>query len=175
MQSQRIEADRVLGLVFPPFVVRNVAQCLDGIIVARREASIDKLLRGTLRLGGAKVCSLQEWRAPRVWSRPDSCAHIPGCRPACSRNIATTGDQRAVLRIHMSDHVGRAVPAARAESLGRHRSCHRQSSSIGFTDGSVTQRISLTGSRPSWAAIRVNSTCGSIRAPALRHSCPSDR
>ena len=56
-QSQRVEADRVLGLIFPPFIVRNIAQCLEGIIVARRKASIDKLLRGTLRLGGTKVCT----------------------------------------------------------------------------------------------------------------------
>src|SRR5271169_4075819 len=39
VQAQRVEADRVLGVVLPPIVVRDLAQCLQGIFVARRETA----------------------------------------------------------------------------------------------------------------------------------------
>src|SRR5947207_12124953 len=47
VQPQGVKPDGVLGIIFPPFIVRNVTQGLDGIIVARGKAAIDKLLRGT--------------------------------------------------------------------------------------------------------------------------------
>ena len=43
MHPKSIEADRVLGVVFPPFVIGDRTQCLEGIIVPRGEAAIDEL------------------------------------------------------------------------------------------------------------------------------------
>src|SRR5467141_3238350 len=52
-QAQCIEADRVLGVVVPPFVVRVLAQGLQGIIVAGGETAIDELSGDARRIGGA--------------------------------------------------------------------------------------------------------------------------
>src|ERR1700730_57863 len=58
MKPQRIIADRVLGIVFAPFVVRNLVQRLQGIIITRGESAIDKPLRGAGRVGGAEIVGL---------------------------------------------------------------------------------------------------------------------
>src|SRR5437870_1284235 len=55
MQPQRIEAQRVLGIVLPPFVVRVVGQGLQRIVVALGETALDETLRGARRLGGAQI------------------------------------------------------------------------------------------------------------------------
>src|SRR5271155_392702 len=59
-QAQRIEADRVLGIVFPPSVVRDVTERLQSILVTRRETPIDQQSRDVRRIAGAEVCRLEE-------------------------------------------------------------------------------------------------------------------
>src|SRR5262249_21448195 len=41
VQAQRVKPERVLVIVFAPFVVRNLGERLEGVVVARREAAID--------------------------------------------------------------------------------------------------------------------------------------
>src|SRR5262249_25565113 len=91
-QPQRIEADCVLGVVFAPLVVRNIAQCLERVVVARRVTAFDKLLRGTGWLRGAKICSLQVGSDHTLGGDRISPHVFRGCRPAYSRNTVTTGD-----------------------------------------------------------------------------------
>src|ERR1700686_4876556 len=59
VQAQGIKADRVLGVVFAPFVVGNFAQRLEGIVVASSETAIDDLSCNAGRFGGAEVGGLQ--------------------------------------------------------------------------------------------------------------------
>src|SRR6516162_930289 len=66
--AQRIEADRVLRVVFPPSVVWDVLKRLQRIVVARSEAAIDEQPRGTRRLARAKIRRLQD-RAHRPLGR----------------------------------------------------------------------------------------------------------
>src|SRR5215472_15805375 len=58
-QTECIEADRILGIVVTPFVVRKVLQRLQRIVVALGETAIDDPPRDALGLGGAKIGSLQ--------------------------------------------------------------------------------------------------------------------
>src|SRR5215831_8955364 len=44
VEPQRIIADRILGIVFAPFVVRNLVQRLESIIITRGESAIDEPL-----------------------------------------------------------------------------------------------------------------------------------
>src|SRR4029077_17126231 len=60
VQAQRIKPQRVLVIVFAPFVVRNLRECLEGIVVARREAAIDDALRRPGRLVGAQIGGLED-------------------------------------------------------------------------------------------------------------------
>ena len=55
MHAQRVEPDRVLGVIFMPLVIRDRTQCLEGIVVSRGDAVIDELLCSARRLGGAKI------------------------------------------------------------------------------------------------------------------------
>src|SRR5437660_4026031 len=50
VQTQGIESDRVLGVVFPPFVVRQPAERLQRVIVSFCKAAIDQQSRSTRRL-----------------------------------------------------------------------------------------------------------------------------
>src|SRR5438132_784216 len=59
MQAQRVESEGILVIVFPPFIVRHLAQGLQGIIIAGREAAIHEPLRDAGRVGGAQSGSLQ--------------------------------------------------------------------------------------------------------------------
>src|SRR5262249_2273239 len=58
-QTQGIEAHCVLGVVLPPFAVRQRAECLKRIIVSLCEAAIDEQSRSTRRLGRAQIGSLE--------------------------------------------------------------------------------------------------------------------
>ena len=60
MKAQGIKPDRVLGVVVPPFVVRQFAQGLQRVIVLPGEAPIDNVLRNPRRLGGAEVGGLED-------------------------------------------------------------------------------------------------------------------
>ena len=94
VQAQGIEADRVLGVVLPPYVVGDLVQGLQRIVVALGEAAIDDQPRGAARARWRTDRRPSEWRAARAWSRPDIVRHNSGCPPACSRNIATRGGPR---------------------------------------------------------------------------------
>src|SRR5215472_9449035 len=59
VQSQGIEPDRVLGVVFPPFVVRQPAESLQRVIVALCKAAIDEQSRSARRLGRAQIGRLE--------------------------------------------------------------------------------------------------------------------
>ena len=59
VQPKRIKADRVLGVVVAPFVVRDLVQRLQCIIIARGEPAIDEASRGAARFGSAEVCRLE--------------------------------------------------------------------------------------------------------------------
>jgi hypothetical protein len=50
VQPQRIEPERVLGVVFTPFVIRIVVQRLQRVIIALRETPIDELPGGARRI-----------------------------------------------------------------------------------------------------------------------------
>src|SRR5215471_16570893 len=58
-QPQCVEADRVLGIQVAPNVVTDFAQRLRGIVVTRRESSVDHQLRRMPRIGCTKVSCLQ--------------------------------------------------------------------------------------------------------------------
>src|SRR6267143_2872210 len=68
VKPQGIIADRVLGIVFAPFVVRNLVQRLQGIIITRCESAIDEPLRGAGRVGGAEIVGLEK-RAQHAFGR----------------------------------------------------------------------------------------------------------
>jgi len=53
MQPEGVITKRVLGIVFPPFVVRDLVQRLQCQIVAVGEAAIYELLRDLRGLSGA--------------------------------------------------------------------------------------------------------------------------
>ena len=57
-EPQGLEADRILVIVLSPFVVRELAQCLQRIVVSRGEAVIDETLGGALGHAGAEVGGL---------------------------------------------------------------------------------------------------------------------
>src|SRR5438067_10507812 len=59
VQPQCIEAKRVLRIVFAPFVVAVVPQGLQRILVTRRKAAIDELLRDARRVADAQIGRLQ--------------------------------------------------------------------------------------------------------------------
>src|ERR1700736_3020878 len=59
VQAQGIESDRVLGVVLPPFVVRQPAESLQRIIVSLCKAAIDEQSRSARRLGRAQIGRLE--------------------------------------------------------------------------------------------------------------------
>src|SRR5919197_2979243 len=59
-QAQRVEAQRVLGIVDPPRVVGNFLQGLQRIVVARGEATIDDRTRCRFRIATAEVGRLED-------------------------------------------------------------------------------------------------------------------
>src|SRR5215472_6724018 len=59
MQAQRIETQRVPGVVVPPFVVGKLADGLEGIVIAGGEAAIDEPPRDRRRIAGAKLGGLK--------------------------------------------------------------------------------------------------------------------
>src|SRR5208282_2301953 len=56
---QSVEPHRVLGVVLAPFIVGDVADRLQRIVVAGGKAPFDEALRGRRRLAGAEVGGLQ--------------------------------------------------------------------------------------------------------------------
>src|SRR5437016_454428 len=54
-QTQGIESNRDLGLVFAAFVVRQTAESLQRVIVSFCKAAIDETSRSTRRLGRAQI------------------------------------------------------------------------------------------------------------------------
>src|SRR5712664_2519593 len=59
-QAQRVEAHGVLGVVLPPFVVRQLAEGLQRIIVSLGEPALDEPPCGALRRRCAKIGSLED-------------------------------------------------------------------------------------------------------------------
>src|SRR5262252_818001 len=55
MQTERIEPQRVFGVVFAPLLVRDVTQGLQSVIVVFGEATADDPPRRAVRLGGAEI------------------------------------------------------------------------------------------------------------------------
>src|SRR5208282_5594203 len=60
MQPKGVVPDRVLGVVFPPFVVGDIAQRLQREVVASGETPVDQPLRDGGRVAGAEVRRLQD-------------------------------------------------------------------------------------------------------------------
>jgi hypothetical protein len=58
-QAQSIEPDRVLGIVFAPFIVRELVQGLQGILIVGSEAMLDEPLRNAGRVGDAEIGGFQ--------------------------------------------------------------------------------------------------------------------
>src|SRR6266478_4368015 len=58
--AQCIEADRVLGIVVAPFVIRNTGQGLESVVITRGEPAIDEPLRGARRFTGAELRGLED-------------------------------------------------------------------------------------------------------------------
>jgi len=59
VQAQGIEPDGILGVVFPPFVVRQPAESLQRVIVSFCKAAIDEQPRSARRLGRAQIGRLE--------------------------------------------------------------------------------------------------------------------
>src|SRR5207249_3407346 len=59
-QPQRVEADRVLDVVFAPSSIRDFLERLERIVIARSKSCIDNSPRGLLWLGDTKVGSLDD-------------------------------------------------------------------------------------------------------------------
>src|SRR5215472_86356 len=57
---QRVEPQRVLGVVFAPFVVGVVVQRLQRVVVTLGETAIDEPPRGARRIAGAQIGGLQD-------------------------------------------------------------------------------------------------------------------
>src|SRR5258705_3566133 len=74
-QPQRIEPDRILGIVLPPPCVRNFLERLERILVARSKSCIDNSPGHALRLGDAKVGGFDD-RADETVSRDPIVADI---------------------------------------------------------------------------------------------------
>src|SRR6516164_3815217 len=55
MQAQRVEPQCVLVIVFEPFVVGHLVQCLQRVIIPRGEAAIDESSCSPRRLGHAEI------------------------------------------------------------------------------------------------------------------------
>src|SRR5262249_7881785 len=60
VKTQRVIPERILGVVFAPFIVGNFTQRLQGIVIASGETTIDEQSRHTLRFGGAEVGGFEE-------------------------------------------------------------------------------------------------------------------
>ena len=60
VQTQGIKPDRVLGVLLPPFVVRQLGQRLTCVFVLVDETAIDNGLRDPRRLGSAEVGRLED-------------------------------------------------------------------------------------------------------------------
>src|SRR5690349_12031561 len=60
LQPKPIEAERVLGIVVTPYVVPDLAQRLQRIVVARRIPLLDEQLRCALGLGYAEIDRLED-------------------------------------------------------------------------------------------------------------------
>ena len=65
VHAQGIESDSVLGVVVTPFVVGELAQRLQGVIVSRRETAIDQPLRYARRLVTQRSAALRTARRTR--------------------------------------------------------------------------------------------------------------
>src|ERR1700730_16464397 len=59
-QPQRIESDRVLGVVVAPLVVRDFFQCLQRVIIPGRKPAIDHPSRGTHWIADAEIGRLED-------------------------------------------------------------------------------------------------------------------
>src|SRR6516162_1220249 len=59
-QSQRIETDRVIGIVFSPACERDFLERLQRVVIAVGISRIDNPLRDPLRLVDAKIGSLED-------------------------------------------------------------------------------------------------------------------
>src|SRR6266446_3278394 len=165
MQAQRVEADRVLGVVLAPIIVWNVFQRLESVIIARGEAAIDEAPRDPRRLSGAEIGRLE-----------DGAQHALGCDRVFADVVAVAQHHAAeMLRPGRSSAVLRITwPVLRARSScgsgGNPRKASilpSTKSSSGLTDGSVTQRMSLSGSSPTWATIRLSNAAGAISKPTV--------
>ena len=62
IQAQRVEANRILGIVIPPDVIASLVQHLLGIVVTRGDPTIDPQVGCAVRIRGAQI---QGFKGPR--------------------------------------------------------------------------------------------------------------
>src|SRR6516162_1172658 len=111
--AQSVEPDRVLRVVFAPFVVRQLTKCLEGIVIPRGDTTIHELSRGAIRFSGAEVSCLQN-RAQHPLCRDGVSPHVI---PIASQETAEILRPRTVDR-RIDDNVA-DMPGAQFLWLGR--------------------------------------------------------
>ena len=113
-QTQRLETDRVLGVVLPPAAIGDVVQALPHIVVAGREAAIDQALRDPIGLGGANVGGPHH-RAHDALGRDRVAADKIGVADQHAAEILRPWTVQRAVEDHVADVRGRAVPAPKAD------------------------------------------------------------
>src|SRR6516162_980915 len=113
MQAQRVEADGVLGVVFPPFVVGKLADGLEGIVIARGETTIDEPSCDRRGIAGAKLRSLENG-TQRALGGDRVLPHVIPVAPEHAAEILGPG----TVRQRADDHMA-GMPRAQFLGFGR--------------------------------------------------------
>src|SRR6266478_6416619 len=157
VQTQGIESDRVLGVVFPPFVVRQPAERLQRVIVSfvkppstsSRAARAGSVAHKSAALRMARVTRLVAIGYFRTNSRWPASMQQKYCDQGRSTVLSTiTWPTRRAC-----NSCGSGGKPRKPSSFPSMKSC------IGFTDGLTTQLMSLLGSIPTCAAIGARNIC----------------
>ena len=157
--AQRVEADRVLGVVLPPFVVRDcpLASAAHNRIESVKPPSTS-IARGARRLGRAKIGRLED-RAHRPLGRDrmsphefaiaaEHAAEILRPRPVHRRIEDDPADMPGAQFLRLRRKAEEGVDLAVDEQILRLARL-----------GSTIQRMSFSGSSPTSAAIRLSNRC----------------
>ena len=182
VQPQRIKSDEVL---LDRIRARHCSKSSrsawrEQIRSSRHSPGVDHETRRTLRVGSALIGSREQSAQHALGRDRISSRHIRGCRPACSRNTATTdGRGTPLTMIRMADLLGAQfltppVPKPRkASTLPSMKSC------IGLASASMTQSMSRSGSRPTCSSPsrpRTDRRGSDFRFwPDTRYACLSGR
>ena len=102
VQPQRIEADRVFGVVFPPGAVGVLGQRLQRIVIAFGEAAIDDQPRRHFGLAGAQIGGFQDGADHALRRHRISCGIVP-VRRQHAAEILRPGPVRGGPEDHMAD------------------------------------------------------------------------